>query len=121
MSQTSHLKIYNSAIFLLKDFYVRLPKFDKQYKYLLGEKITDCVIDLIIKITEANNEKFTRKRIEAINKIELKVDELFVYVRLAEELNQWKTTNVYPYLIEKINEIGKQTTGWRKIYEPRNS
>lgn len=121
MSQTSHLKIYNSGIFLLKDIYERLPKFSKQYKYLLGERIVDCLVEIIINITEVNNQKFTRKRVEGIDKILLKIDELFVYIRIAEELKQFNSVNAYPHLIEKINEIGKQATGWRKIYNPQNS
>lgn len=121
MSQTSHLKIYNSTIFLLKDFYERLPKFNKQYKYLLGERIVDCLVGITMSITKANNERFARKRVAIIDEILAKVDELFVYVRIAEELKLFSSTNTYPYLIEKINDIGKQATGWRKIYDPRNS
>lgn len=120
MSQTSHLKIYNSAMFLLKDFYERVPKFSKQYKYILGEKMISCVVEIIMTIVEANNERVDRKRVLVIEKILSKIDELLVYVRIAEELKQFNSPKTYIYLIEKINEISKQGTGWRKIYLPQN-
>jgi hypothetical protein len=50
MSHSSELKIYNSAVFLLKDLYERIPKFSKQYKYLLGERLIDCTIEIIKQI-----------------------------------------------------------------------
>ncbi len=44
MAQYSHLPIYNLAYELLKEFYQRIPKFTKQYKYLLGEKLVGANI-----------------------------------------------------------------------------
>lgn len=121
MSQTSHLKIYNSAMFLLKDFYERVPKFGKQYKYLLGEKMINCVVEIILKITEANSENIKSRRVLIIENILYKIDELFVYIRIAEELKQFKSSSVYPYLIEKLTDLERQGTGWKKIYLPQNS
>ena len=107
-------------MFLLKDFYERVPKFSKQYKYILGEKMINCVVEIIMMITKANNERMDKKRIVIIEEIQNKVDELFVYIRIAEELKQFNSSNAYAYLIEKLNDIGKQSTGWRKIYSPQN-
>lgn len=116
MSQSSHLKIYNSAMFLLKDFYERVPKFSKQYKYLLGEKMIGCVVEIIMFITKANNERMDKKRVVLIEEIQHKVDELFVYVRIAEELKQFNSASAYAFLTEKLNEIGRQSTGWKNMY-----
>ena len=41
MAQYSHLPIYNTAFSLLREMYERIPKFGKQYKYLLGGEITE--------------------------------------------------------------------------------
>ncbi len=120
MSQSSHLKIYNSAMFLLRDFYERVPKFSKQYKYILGEKMISCVVEIIMLITKANNERMDKRRVLIIEEIINKTDELFVYVRIAEELKQFNSSSAYSYLIEKITDISKQSTGWRKIYIPQN-
>lgn len=107
-------------MFLLRDLYERIPRFSKQYKYLLGEKLIDCDIEIIKEIAEANNERMKSKRLEHIEIILKKVDEMFVYVRIAEELKQFKSSSAYPYLIEKLSEISRQGTGWRKLYLPQN-
>ena len=120
MSHSSELKIYNSAIFLLKDLYERIPKFSKQYKYLLGERLIDCTIEIIKQISLANNERSKLKRVEHLDIVLQKIDEMFVYVRIAEELKQFKSSSAYLYLIEKLSEISRQGTGWRKIYLPQN-
>jgi four helix bundle protein len=120
MSTSSELKIYNSAMFLLKDLYQRIPRFDKQYKYLLGERLIDSTIEIIKEISEANNERLKVKRLEHIDKILKKVDEMFVYIRIAEDLKQFKSSSAYPHLIEKISEILRQGTGWKRLYLPQN-
>ncbi len=120
MSQVSHLPIYNSALFLLKDLHERVTKFSKLHKYTLGQKITDYSTEIIIFISDANNEKKSYSRISIIEKIIRKTDELLVYIRVAEELKLFNNTKAYPYLIEKICEISRQSAGWKNIYLPQN-
>jgi hypothetical protein len=86
MSQSKHLPIYNSAFFLLKEYYKRIPKFPKQYKYFLGEKMVDTLVEVIRLIQEANSQNSNYKRVLCLNKIEEKIDELFLYNRIAGEL-----------------------------------
>ena len=107
-------------MFVLKNLYERIPKFSKQYKYLLGERLIDCNIEIIKLISEANNERIKSKRLEHIEKILKKIDEMFVYIRIAEDLKQFKASSAYPYLIEKLTELSRQGTGWRKLYLPQN-
>jgi len=52
MSIYSQLPIYNDTFFLLKDLYERVPKFGKQYKYMLGEKMLGCCINILVLITK---------------------------------------------------------------------
>ena len=86
MSQRKHLPIYNSAFFLLKEYYKRIPKFPKQYKYFLGERIVDNLVEIIRLIQEANNQSSNYKRVLCLNKIEERIDELYLYTRIAGEL-----------------------------------
>ena len=120
MSHASELKIYNSALFLLKDLYERVPKFNKQYKYLLGDKLIQSNVEIVKEISKANNQKIKLQRVEHIEKVLQKVDELFVYIRIAEELHRFNSKNAYPYLIEKLSEILRQATGWKRLYSPQN-
>ena len=135
MSQSSHLPLYNSAFFLLKEYYKRVPKFPKQYKYFLGERITECLVDIIKLIQEANNQKSNYKRVLCIDKINEKIDELLLYNRVAGELflfnksekkekddkvKNEESERVYLFLSEKIVELSRQNAGWKKYYTPQN-
>lgn len=120
MSHASELKIYNSALFLLKELYERVPKFNKQYKYLLGDKLIQCNVEIIKEISKANNQKSKIVRIKHIEMILEYIDEMFIYIRISEELHQFNSKNAYPYLIEKLSEISRQATGWKRLYSPQN-
>ena len=47
MAQYSHLPIYNKAYGILREFYVRVPKFGKQYKYFLGNDLIKYAVEII--------------------------------------------------------------------------
>jgi hypothetical protein len=100
---------------------MRIPKFSKEYKYLLGERLIDCNVEIIKNISEANSQAVMTKRVECIERILKEIDEMFVYIRIAEELKQFKASSAYPYLVDKLSDISTQATGWRNFYLPRNS
>jgi len=117
MAQYSQLPIYNSTFFLLKDLYERVPKFDKQYKYLLGEKMLNCCVKIMLLITQISEEKDGKKRIIYISKISNNINNLLTYTRLAHELKQLGKENVYFFLSEKILDILNQTENWKKFLQ----
>jgi hypothetical protein len=119
MSQYSQLPIYNSVFLLLKDLYERVPKFAKQYKYLLGEKMLDCCVSNILLITQISEEKENEKRIILISKIAYNTNNLLTYTRIANELNQFGKESVYFFLSEKILNILDQTENWKKFLQKK--
>ncbi len=119
MSIYSQLPIYNSVFFLLKDLYERVPKFSKQYKYLLGEKMLECCIESIVLINQISDEKDNEKRIIYIYKINENINKLLIYVRVASELNQLGKENAYFFLAEKIVDILNQTENWKKFLQKK--
>jgi len=105
------------------------------------------LVDIIKLIQEANNQKSDYKRVLCIDKISEKIDELFLYTRIAGELflfnkpekkekkdkdkdknkEKEKTTaeteesnRVYFFLSEKIAELSRQSAGWKKYYTPQS-
>jgi len=119
MSQYSQLPIYNSVFLLLKDLYEMVPKFAKQYKYLLGEKMLDYCVKTIILITQISEEKENEKRIIFVSKISDNINTLLIYTRLANELNQLGKESTYFYLSEKILDISNQTENWKKFLQKK--
>jgi len=119
MSISSELPIYNSVFFLLKDLYERVPKFSKQYKYMLGEKMLECSIDSLVLINEISEERDNTKRIIYLSEISENINKLLIYTRLAHELNQLGKENIYFYLSEKIVNILNQTENWKKFLQKK--
>jgi hypothetical protein len=73
VAQYNHLPIYNTAFVLLREFYERVPKFGKQYKYLLGERIIGANIEGIRLILEINNARELPKRRELLSWTERRI------------------------------------------------
>ena len=117
MSNYSKLPIYNSVFFLLKDLYERVPKFSKQYKYLVGEKMLDCCINTMLLITQISEERNSEKRIIYLLQISGNINTLLTYTRLANELNQLGKESAYFFLSEKILDISNQTENWKKFLQ----
>lgn len=117
MPNYSQLPIYNSVFFLLKDLYDRVPKFSKQYKYLLGEKMLDCCVETILLITKISEERDKEKRIIYLSKILENINILLTYTRIANELNQLGKENVYFFLSKKILDILNQIENWKKFLQ----
>ena len=121
MSSYSQLPIYNSIFFLLKDLYERVPKFSKQYKYLLGEKMLGCCIDSIVLVARASEVKDNEERSGYVSSIYDHMNKLLTYARLAHELNQLGKEGSYFFLSEKIIDILNQTENWKKSLSKRRA
>jgi len=111
----SNLPIYNSIFFLLKDLYERVPKFGKSYKYLLGEEMLGCCIESLVLINKISSNRNRLERAEDLIKIEYKMNELLICLRIANKLNQLSTKDNYFYLSKKVVDILNQTENWKKF------
>lgn len=114
MAQYSHLPIYNLAYEVLKEFYLRIPKFSKQYKYVLGERLTTASIEIIHLILETNNTYGNEKRKVLLSNLVWQVESTIIYLRLANELKQLGGERSYLFLLEKVVSLSKQAEGWKK-------
>ena len=114
MSQYSSLPIYNSAVNCLKDLYKRIPKFAKQYKYLLGGKLIEYNIKIISLIYEISNSRDKDERIKLVEKIEKNIDLLLIHVRICNDLKQFGMESSYLYVSENLVDISNQATRWKK-------
>jgi hypothetical protein len=114
MAQYSHLPIYNKAFAILREFYQRVPKFGKQYKYFLGGKLIEHSIDIIKLIIKANSERDSERRTELIEHLCLTIEMLITEIRIANELRQLGGQTSYLYLSEMAVDLSKQAEGWKK-------
>jgi len=114
MAQYSHLPIYTTAFSLLREMYERIPKFGKQYKYLLGGEIIKANIEAIRLILEINNNRESKVRKELLEKLIWSSESIIINLRIANELKQLGGEKSYLYLVEKSVALSKQAEGWRK-------
>jgi hypothetical protein len=114
MAQYSHLPIYNTAYELLKEFYLRVPKFAKQYKYLLGEKLIGANIEVIRLILETNRTYDKEQRQARLEDLVWQSESIIIHLRIANELKQLGGEKSYLFLLEKTVGLAKQAEGWRK-------
>jgi hypothetical protein len=113
MSQYSSLPIYNSSVNCLKDLYKRIPKFSKQYKYLLGGKLIEYNIKIISLIYEISNSRNKEERIKLADEIEKNIDLLLIHVRICNDLKQFGTESSYLYVSENLIDISNQAERWK--------
>ena len=114
MSQYSHLPIYNSSVNCLKDFYQRIPKFAKQYKYLLGGKLIEYNTKIISLIFEISNSRDKEERRVLADEIAKTLDLLMIHVRVCNDLKQFGKEDSYLYVSENLVDISNQAEKWRK-------
>lgn len=121
MAQYSHLPIYNTAFDLLREMYERVPKFEKQYKYLLGGEILKANIEAINLIVEINSLRDLKERKELFRLLIRHTESIIISLRMANELKQLGGEKSYLYLLEKSVALSKQAEGWRKSTDRQNS
>ena len=114
MAYYSHLPIYNTAFDLLKDMYERVPKFGKQYKYLLGGEIIKVNIEAIRMIIEINSTRDLSARKKLLEELLWTTESIIILLRIANELKQLGGEKSYLYMAEKSVALSKQAEGWRK-------
>ena len=112
MARYAHLPIYNAAFSILKELYLRVPKFAKNYKYTLGSRLLDAGQEIILLIIQANNDRIGRA--DVLESLRRKIEELTILTRMGNELEQWGGERIYLMLSEKIVGLSRQGEGWRK-------
>ena len=114
MSQYSSLPIYNSSVNCLKDLYKRIPKFAKQYKYLLGGKLIEYNIKIISLIFKMSNSRNKEERVRLIEEVENNINLLLIHVRICNDLKQFGVESSYLYVSENLIDISSQAEKWKK-------
>jgi len=117
MSVYSNLPIYNTLVNLLKDLHERVPRFSKEYKYFLGEKMLKCCVDSLVLLCKISASKEKISRIEFLSQIENNMNVLLIYMRIANELNQLTKKDNYFFLSKKVVEILNQAENWKKFLQ----
>ena len=108
MARNNHLGIYQEAYRFCREIFKLKQKMPKLLKYDLGEKIGHSCLIVLRNIVIANGSKDKAK---ALNTIALEIDALWVYLRLAHDL-EGISRGEFQVTSELLYEISKQNQNW---------
>lgn len=111
MAQYKHLPIYKSTYDLLEKVTMITKNFPKDFKYTLGARLREEVIELVVYIFKANSalsEKaaFLEKVLERMQVIEL-------LLRLSKDM-RLITVKQFSDVVVLSDSVGRQANGWIK-------
>ncbi|MDD2324401.1 MAG: four helix bundle protein [Alphaproteobacteria bacterium] len=110
MAQYKHLPIYKAAYDLLLRLMMATKDFPRDYKYTLGEKMRDEVLELILFIYRANS---AADRTAHITEILERIQLVEVMLRMAHDLRVLPRGK-YAGLVEMTDSLARQAQGWLK-------
>ena len=110
MAQYEHLPIYKQTYDFLLRVMIATKDFPREYKYTLGQKIKDELIELVVLIYRANSAKNKSQHIEQILE---RVQAIQLLMRLSHDMKILPRRH-YAALSEMTENLGKQAQGWLK-------
>ena len=86
---------------------------EKDYKYTVGEKLKNEIMDLLMNIYRANKTKDGKLKKEKIEKAQENVEVIRILFRLLNDLKQTGLKN-FVKINEKIENVSRQISGWNR-------
>lgn len=110
MAQYQHLPIYKQTYDILLRIMTATKDFPREYKYTLGQKMKDELMELVVMIYRANSAADKARHIESILE---RVQAIQLLMRLSHDM-KILTRRHYAALAEMTDSISKQAQGWLK-------
>lgn len=102
-------KLYDLTLWYAGKF----GKYPKKYKYNLGERIQNTLLDILENIIEAKYNSL-KKKSHFLKKVNISLEKLRFMLRMSKDL-QCINLQEYEFAIKNILEIGKMIGGWLKF------
>jgi len=99
-------KLYDLYLYTHKT----VAKFPKSQRFLLSNHLLQTNMEMIRLTIIANSKP---DRLEEQNQISVNLDLFRIYIRIAKDVN-FLPIKKYQHIMERINEIGKLLTAWKK-------
>ncbi|MBR1425581.1 four helix bundle protein [bacterium] len=108
MAQYYHLPIYKASYDLLIALMFSIKDFPREFKYTVGERIQNAIIELVISIYRANS---SREKSDYIKSILESIQYINLLLRITKDL-KLITEMRYASFVEQTASIAKQSQGW---------
>ncbi len=110
MAQYQHLPIYKQTYDILLRTMVATKDFPREYKYTLGQKMKDELIELVVMIYRANSAADKARHIQEILE---RVQAVQLLMRLSHDMKILSRRH-YTALAQMTDSLGRQAQGWLK-------
>ena len=113
MAQYQHLPIYKQTYDILLRSMVATKDFPREYKFTLGQKLKDELIELVVMIYRANTAINKKEHIDSILE---RVQAVQLLMRLSHDIKILPRGH-YAALSQMTDMLGRQAQGWLKSSE----
>ena len=113
MAQYEHLPIYKQTYDILLRTLEATKDFPREYKFTLGEKLKNELLEVIVLIYRANSAINKKQHIESILE---RIQAVQLLLRLSHDMKILTRRN-YAALSQMTDSLGKQAQGWLKSSE----
>lgn len=110
MAQYEHLPIYKLTYDLLIRTMTATKDFPREYKYTLGQKMKDEIIELVVLIYKANSSVDKERHIAMILE---RVQVIQLLMRLSHDM-KILTRKHYAAIAEMTDSLARQAQGWQR-------
>ena len=113
MAQYQHLPIYKQTYDILLRTMIATKDFPREYKFTLGQKIKDELIELVVMIYRGNSSISKKELIESILE---RIQAVQLLMRLSHDIRVLPRGH-YAALSQMTDILGRQAQGWLKSSE----
>lgn len=108
MAKYDTLPIYKATYDVLLRTMHAISHFPREYKYSLGEKIQNEMIELVISIYKVNSNHNKR---EFLSRMQEQIQLIYLLLRISHDMKLMPTEK-YAGIVEMIDEVASQAKGW---------
>ena len=117
MKKNKEIKVLPLIYDLLLWYAPKIAQYPKSYKFTLGQRVTDGMLNILEAVIEAKYA--AKKKAHFLRRANLELEKLRFLIRLSKDL-QCINLKTYEFSANKINEIGKMVGGWEKYSKETN-
>jgi hypothetical protein len=110
MAVYSNLPVFKASYDLMIEVFNMCGGLPKDYKYTVGERLKNILMDLMIGIYEANSSD---DKAEILDRCRKYVVETQLYLRMLHDLKRLSTKR-FAALSDNVDVISRQVTAWHK-------
>lgn len=118
MAQYKHLPIYKITYNLLNEVTKHTRHYPKDFKYSLGTKLRDEIVELVILIYKANSSK--NKRADYVQSILSRLQVVELLLRLSKDM-RLLSVSAFSSLVVLTDNLNRQASGWLKSTSSRKA